>query len=226
MIFFEGMLVEFDMDIFWSLCVVMDCYFWEELQFCNIFNNYIYVLVFGYCFDGVVVCGVENLICCCLCDSLCVEGWVIYFEEMFFFVGFICDVFCVDEFFYVVLMKWVSCIYVEFGMYGGILSFDEVNCMMIDMVFYMEENFGCYDFEGYLWRFGLGSGYIIGKVQFEQLFFECVLQFGDDFRFGEFYDEVFYVGLIFFMLLCWELFGESDEVVFFWQVVMGQEFGE
>ncbi|MEM1246421.1 MAG: DUF885 family protein [Acidobacteriota bacterium] len=222
----EGTPAEFDTDTFWSPRAATDRHFWEELQFRNTFNNHIHASVPGHRFDGVVARGVENPIRRRSRDSSRAEGWATYLEEMFLLAGLTRDVPRADELFYVALMKRASRIYAEFGMHAGTLSLDEANRTMIDTVPYMEEDLGRYDLEGYLRRPGSGSGYIIGKVQLEQLLSERALQLGDDFHLGTFHDEILRAGLIPFTLFRWELLGMSDEVAPLWKAATGRELTE
>lgn len=217
---------EFDTDTFWSPRAATDRHFWEELQFRNALNNHIHASVPGHRFDGVVARGVENPIRRRSRDSSRAEGWATYLEEMFLLAGLTRDVPRADELFYVALMKRASRIYAEFGMHGGTLSLDEANETMIDTVPFMEEDLGRYDLEGYLRRPGSGSGYIIGKIQLEQLLSERALQLGEDFELGAFHDEVLRAGWIPFTLLRWELLGTSDEVAPLWKAATGQELTE
>ena len=94
---------------------------------------------------------------------------------------------------------------------------------MIDFVPYMEEDLGRYDLEGYLRRPGLGSGYIIGKIQLEKLLSERSLQLGEDFRLGAFHDDLLSRGMIPLTLIRWEMTGSDDEVGPLWKEATGTE---
>ncbi len=223
MTFPENTPAEFDTDTFWSPRAATDRHFWEELQFRNTFNNHIHASVPGHRFDGVVARGVTNPIRRRARDSSRAEGWATYLEEMFVLAGLTRDVPRADELFYVALMKRASRIYAELGMHAGTLSLDAANETMIDTVPYMEPNLGRYDLEGYLRRPGSGSGYIIGKVQLEQLLSERALEQGDAFHLGTFHDEVLRSGWIPFTLIRWEMLGAADEVAPLWKAATGQK---
>ncbi len=223
MTFPEGTPAEFDTDTFWSPRALTDRHFWEELQFRNTFNNHIHASVPGHRFDGVVSREVENPIRRRSRDSSRAEGWATYLEEMFLLAGLTRDEPRADELFYVALMKRASRIYAEVGMHSGELTLDEANRTMIDTVPYMEEDLGRYDLEGYLRRPGSGSGYIIGKVQLEQLLSERALQLGDAFDLGEFHDQILRSGWIPLTLIRWETTGESDEVAPLWKAATGRD---
>lgn len=212
----------FDTDTFWSPRALDDRHFWEELQFRNAFNNHIHASVPGHRFDGIVARTVENPIRRRARDSSRAEGWATYLEEMFLLAGLTREVPRADELFYVALMKRASRIYAEIGMHSGTLTFDEANRTMIDTVPFMEPDLGRYDLEGYLRRPGSGSGYIIGKVQLEQLLSERALQLGDAFDLGAFHDEVLRSGWIPLTLIRWEMTGMSDEVAPLWLAATGE----
>ena len=223
MTFPESTPAEFDTDTFWSPRALDDRHFWEELQFRNTFNNHIHASVPGHRFDGIVAREVENPIRRRARDSSRAEGWATYLEEMFLLAGLTRDVPRADELFYVALMKRASRIYAEVGMHSGELTLDEANRTMIETVPYMEEDLGRYDLEGYLRRPGSGSGYIIGKVQLEQLLSERALELGDDFDLGEFHDEILRSGWIPLTLIRWEMTGDSGEVEVLWKAATGRD---
>jgi hypothetical protein len=213
----------FDTDTFWSPRALTDRHFWEELQFRNTFNNHIHASIPGHRFDGMLARRVENPIRRDYGDSSRAEGWATYLEEMFLLAGLTRDVRQADQLFYVALMKRASRIYAETQMHAGELSLDEANRYMIEFVPYMEEDLGRYDLEGYLRRPGSGSGYIVGKIQIEQLLSERSLALGDDFTLGAFHDDLLSRGLIPLSLVRWEMTGEDDEVRMLWREALGQE---
>lgn len=213
----------FETDTFWSPRAATDRHFWEELQFRNTFNNHIHASIPGHRFDGVVARTVENPIRRRSRDSSRAEGWATYLEEMFLLAGLTRDVPRADELFYVALMKRASRIYAEIGMHSGSLSLDEANRTMIEGVPFMEPDLGRYDLEGYLRRPGSGSGYIIGKVQLEQLLSERALQLGEAFDLGAFHDRILRSGWIPLTLIRWELTGMAEEVAPIWKAATGGE---
>jgi uncharacterized protein (DUF885 family) len=89
----------------------------------------------------------------------------------------------------------------------------------------MEEDLGRYDLEGYLRRPGSGSGYIIGKIQLEQMLSEQAMELGDDFDLGAFHDAVLSRGMIPLTLIRWEMTGADDEVRALWREATGKELG-
>lgn len=213
----------FDTDTFWSPRALTDRHFWEELQFRNTFNNHIHASIPGHRFDGMLASRVENPIRRGYGDSSRAEGWATYLEEMFLLAGLTRDVPLADQLFYVALMKRASRIYAEIRMHAGELSLDEANRYMTEFVPYMEADLGRYDLEGYLRRPGSGSGYIIGKIQIEQLLSERSLALRDDFTLGAFHDDLLSRGLIPLTLIRWEMTGEHDEVRALWLEAVGRE---
>ncbi len=213
----------FETDTFWSPRALTDRHFWEELQFRNTFNNHIHASIPGHRFDGMVARRIENPIRRGYGDSSRAEGWATYLEEMFLLAGLTRDVPQADQLFYVALMKRASRIYAETKMHAGEFNLDQANRYMIEFVPYMEEDLGRYDLEGYLRRPGSGSGYIIGKIQIEQLLSERSLALGDDFTLGAFHDDLLSRGLIPLTLVRWEMTGQDDEVRALWQEAVGQE---
>lgn len=93
---------------------------------------------------------------------------------------------------------------------------------LIDYVPYMEPDLGRYDLEVYLRRPGLGSGYILGKIQLEKLLAERALALGADFDLGAFHDEILGRGMIPLSLVRWELTGSDDEVREIWKHAAGR----
>jgi hypothetical protein len=215
----------FDTDVFWSPRALTDRHFWEEIQFRNALNNHIHASVPGHRFDGLLARSVENPIRRGYGDSSRAEGWATYIEEMFVLAGLTDAVPQADELFYVALMKRASRIYAEAKMHAGEFSLEEANRYMIDYVPYMEPDLGRYDLAGYLRRPGSGSGYIIGKIQLEELLSERALELGSAFDLGAFHDEVLGQGMIPLTLIRWEMTGATDEVAPLWLEATGEPLG-
>jgi len=215
----------FDTDTFWSPRALTDRHFWEELQFRNTLNNHVHASIPGHRFDALVARGVENPIRRGYGDSSRAEGWATYIEEMFVLAGLTRDVPRADELFYVALLKRAGRIYAEASMHAGDFSLEEANRYLIDFVPYMEEDLGRYDLEGYLRRPGSGSGYIIGKIQLEQMLSEQALELGEDFELGAFHDDVLSRGMIPLTLIRWEMTGADDQVGVLWRAATGRELG-
>jgi hypothetical protein len=213
----------FETDVFWSPRALEDRHFWEELQFRDTLNNHIHASVPGHRFDGLLSGRVENPIRRRYRDSTRAEGWATYLEEMLVLAGITADRPRVTELFYIALMKRASRIYAETMMHAGRFSLDDANRYMIDYVPLMEEDLGRYDLEGYLRRPGLGSGYILGKIQLEQLLSERSLQLGDEFSLGAFHDDLLARGMIPLTLVRWEMTGYDDEVREHWGSMIGLE---
>jgi hypothetical protein len=211
----------FETDVFWSPRAVDDRHFWEELQFRDTLNNHIHASIPGHRFDGMLSQRVENPIRRRYGDSTRAEGWATYIEEMLVLAGITDDRPRARELFYVALMKRASRIYAETMMHAGRFNLDDANRYMIDYVPFMEEDLGRYDLEGYLRRPGLGSGYILGKIQLEQLLSERSLQLGDDFDLGAFHDDLLSRGMIPLTLLRWEMTGYDDQVREHWGKIVG-----
>ena len=207
----------FDTDTFFSPRALEDRHFWEELQFRNTFNNHIHASIPGHRFDGLMARNVENPIRRRASDSTRAEGWATYLEEMFLLAGLTRDVPRADELFYIALMKRASRIYAEIMMHAGRFTLDQANSFMIDNVPFMEEDLGRYDLEGYLRRPGSGSGYILGKVQLEQLLSERSLELGEAFDLGQFHDQLLQGGIVPLALVRWEMTGNDDQVAELWR---------
>jgi hypothetical protein len=212
----------FETDVFWSPRALTDRHFWEEIQFRNALNNHIHASVPGHRFDGLLARSVDHPIRRGYGDSSRAEGWATYIEEMFVLAGLTDAVPQADELFYVALMKRASRIYAEAKMHAGEFSLEEANRYMIDYVPYMEPDLGRYDLAGYLRRPGSGSGYIIGKIQLEELLSERALELGSAFDLGAFHDEVLGRGMIPLTLIRWEMTGATDEVAPLWLEATGE----
>ncbi len=213
----------FETDTFWSPRALTDRHFWEEIQFRNAFNNHIHASIPGHRFDGLLAQRVENPIRSGYGDSSRAEGWATYLEEMFLLAGLTRDVPRADELFYAALIKRASRIYAETQMHAGRMTLDQANRYMIEFVPYMEEDLGRYDLEGYLRRPGLGSGYILGKIQLEKLMSERASELGEDFDLGAFHDSILASGMIPFALVRWEMTGTEDEVKEIWRAATGRD---
>ncbi len=207
----------FDTDTYWSPRALVDRHFWEELQFRNTFNNHIHASIPGHRFDGLLARSGANPIRKRSSDSTRAEGWATYLEEMFLLAGLTREVPRADELFYIALMKRASRIYAEVMMHAGRFSLDEANAFMIDNVPFMEEDLGRYDLEGYLRRPGSGSGYILGKIQLEQLLSEQSLALGSAFELGEFHDRVLSYGIVPLALIRYEMTGRSEHFDQLWE---------
>jgi uncharacterized protein (DUF885 family) len=211
----------FDTDVFWSPRALGDRHFWEELQFRDTLDNHIHASIPGHRFDGLLSQRVENPIRRRYRDSTRAEGWATYLEEMLLLAGIADERPRAKELFYIALMKRASRIYAETMMHAGRFSLDDANRYMIDYVPFMEEDLGRYDLEGYLRRPGLGSGYILGKIQLEQLLSERSLQLGDSFNLGAFHDDLLSRGMIPLTMLRWEMTGYDDQVREHWGEIIG-----
>jgi hypothetical protein len=214
---------QFDTDTFWSPRARTDRHFWEEIQFRNALNNHIHASIPGHRLDGFLARRVENPIRRRYGDSSRAEGWATYLEEMFLLAGLTREVPRADELFYAALMKRASRIYAETMMHSGEFTLEQANRYMIEFVPYMEEDLGRYDLEGYLRRPGLGSGYILGKIQLERLLSERSLQLGESFELGVFHDDLLARGMIPLTLVRWEMTGADEEVRPLWREATGRE---
>ena len=215
---------EFESDVFWSPRAETDRHFWEELQFRNALNNHIHASIPGHRFDGELRERLENPIRRTHSESARAEGWATYLEEMLIQAGIAEDNPRVRELFYAALIKRGSRFFAEIGMHTGAMTLDEANAYMMEWVPYMEEDIGRYDLVGYLRRPGLGSMYLLGKTQIEQLISERAFQLGDEFDLGEFHDDLLSRGVIPLTLIRWEMAGLDDDVRAVWMDVVGKPF--
>lgn len=215
---------EFESDVFWSPRAKTDRHFWEEIQFRNALNNHVHASIPGHRFDGLLRERIQNPIRRTHRESGRAEGWATYLEELLVQAGITDDNPRARELFYAALIKRGSRFFAEIGMHTGQMTLEEANEYMIEWVPYMEEDLGRYDLAGYLRRPGLGSMYLLGKTQIEQLVSERAFQLGDDFDLGEFHDDLLSRGTIPVPLLRWEMTGADDEVRTIWQEVVGRPF--
>ena len=211
----------FETDVFWSPRALDDRHFWEEIQFRDTLNNHIHASIPGHRFDFMMSQRVDNPIRRRYRDSTRAEGWATYLEEMLVLAGITADRPRAQELFYIALMKRAGRVYAETMMHAGRFDLDDANRYLIDYVPLMEEDLGRYDLEVYLRRPGLGSGYILGKIQLEQLISERSLQLGDEFDLGAFHDDLLSRGMIPLTLLRWEITGYDDQVRNYWGEVVG-----
>ncbi|MDX1459796.1 MAG: DUF885 family protein [Xanthomonadales bacterium] len=215
---------EFETDVFWSPRARTDRHFWEELQFRNALNNHIHASIPGHRFDAEIRKRLDNPIRRTHSESARAEGWATYLEETLIQAGIADDSPRVRELFYAALIKRGSRFFAEIGMHTGEMTLDEANAYMMDWVPYMEEDLGRYDLVGYLRRPGLGSMYLLGKNQIEQLISERAFQLGDDFDLGEFHDDLLSRGIIPLTLIRWEMAGLDDDARVVWKDVVGKPF--
>ena len=217
---------EFETDVFWSPRATTDRHFWEELQFRNALNNHIHASIPGHRFDAELRQRLENPIRRTHSESARAEGWATYLEETLIQAGIAEDNPRVRELFYVALIKRGSRFFAEIGMHTGAMTLEEANAYMMEWVPYMEEDLGRYDLVGYLRRPGLGSMYLLGKTQIEQLVSERAFQLGDEFDLGEFHDDFLSRGTIPVTLIRWEMAGFDDDARAVWMDVVGKPFPE
>ena len=215
---------EFETDVFWSPRAKTDRHFWEELQFRNALNNHIHASIPGHRFDAELRKRLQNPIRRTHAESARAEGWATYLEETLIQAGIAEDNPRVRELFYAALIKRASRFFAEIGMHTGAMSLEEANAYMIEWVPYMEEDLGRYDLVGYLRRPGLGSMYLLGKSQIEQLVSERAFQLGEDFDLGAFHDDLLSRGTIPLTLIRWEMAGLDDEARAVWADVVGTPF--
>lgn len=215
---------EFESDVFWSPRAITDRHFWEELQFRNALNNHIHASIPGHRFDAEIRKRLENPIRRSHGESARAEGWATYLEETLIQAGIADDNPRVRELFYAALIKRGSRFFAEIGMHTGEMTLDQANAYMMEWVPYMEEDLGRYDLVGYLRRPGLGSMYLLGKTQIEQLVSQRAFQLGDDFDLGEFHDDFLSRGIIPITLIRWEMAGLDDEARAVWIDVVGKPF--
>lgn len=215
---------EFESDVFWSPRAKTDRHFWEEIQFRNALNNHIHASIPGHRFDAKLREQLDNPIRRTHGESARAEGWATYLEETLIQAGIADDNPRVRELFYAALIKRGSRFFAEIGMHTGEMTLDEANAYMMDWVPYMEEDLGRYDLVGYLRRPGLGSMYLLGKTQIEQLVSERAFQLGDDFDLGEFHDDFLSLGVIPVTLIRWEMAGLEDDARAVWTDVVGKPF--
>lgn len=215
---------EFESDVFWSPRAKTDRHFWEEIQFRNALNNHIHASIPGHRFDGMMREKLQNPIRRTHGESARAEGWATYLEETLIQAGIAKDNPRIRELFYAALIKRGSRFFAEIGMHTGEMTLDEANAYMMDWVPYMEEDLGRYDLVGYLRRPGLGSMYLLGKTQIEQLISERAFQLGDDFDLGEFHDDFLSRGIIPVTLIRWEMAGLDDAARAVWTDVVGRPF--
>jgi len=215
---------EFETDVFWSPRAKTDRHFWEELQFRNALNNHIHASIPGHRFDAEIRKRLDNPIRRTHGESARAEGWATYLEETLIQAGIADDNARVRELFYAALIKRGSRFFAEIGMHTGEMTLEEANAYMMDWVPYMEEDLGRYDLVGYLRRPGLGSMYLLGKTQIEQLVSQRAFQLGDAFDLGEFHDDFLSRGIIPVTLIRWEMAGLDDEARAVWTDVVGKPF--
>jgi hypothetical protein len=215
---------EFETDTFWSPRAETDRHFWEEIQFRNALNNHIHASIPGHRFDGMMRERLDNPIRRSHGESARAEGWATYLEELLVQAGIADDNPRVRELFDAALIKRGSRFFAEIGMHTGEMTLSEANAYMIDWVPFMEEDLGRYDLAGYLRRPGLGSMYLLGKTQIEQLISERAFQLGDGFDLGAFHDDFLSRGIIPVTLIRWEMTGIDDEVRSVWEDVVKRPF--
>ncbi|MGB5346673.1 MAG: DUF885 family protein, partial [Woeseia sp.] len=220
----DYMPAEFESDVFWSPRAKTDRHFWEEIQFRNALNNHIHASIPGHRFDAEIRKRLENPIRRTHGESARAEGWATYLEETLVQAGITEDDPRVRELFYAALIKRGSRFFAEIGLHTGEMTLDEANAYMMEWVPYMEEDLGRYDLVGYLQRPGLGSMYLLGKTQIEQLVSQRAFQLGDKFDLGEFHDDFLSRGIIPVTLIRWEMAGLDDEARVVWKDVVGRPF--
>ena len=215
---------EFESDVFWSPRAKTDRHFWEEIQFRNALNNHIHASIPGHRFDAEIRKRLGNPIRRTHGESARAEGWATYLEETLIQAGIAEDGPRVRELFYAALIKRGSRFFAEIGMHTGEMTLQEANAYMMEWVPYMEEDLGRYDLVGYLRRPGLGSMYLLGKTQIEQLVSQRAFQLGADFDLGEFHNDFLSRGMIPVTLIRWEMAGLDDEARAVWMDVVGKPF--
>jgi len=152
-------------------------------------------------------------------DGIRAEGWATGLEEMMLQLGFLDKHPRTKEITYVLLANRAARAITDLKMHSNEFSLEEAFQYLIEATPYWlkkDDLAAWFDLELYLRQPGYGMGYLLGKVQLEQLLSDRVSQLGDKFKLQHFCDEFLAAGMIPITLIRWELTGIEDQVKKFW----------
>ncbi len=147
------------------------------------------------------------------------EGWAYYQEEVIYQGGLLNDRPRATELHYLLQAKRAARVLPELMMHANEWDFATALESLITRTPYWMgpgDAIALFDMELYLRQPGYGLGYLIGKMQFEELLATRANQLGDAFDLREFHDEFLAFGVIPISLIRWEMTGLEDQVEGMW----------
>ncbi|MEX2531866.1 MAG: DUF885 family protein [Gemmatimonadota bacterium] len=147
------------------------------------------------------------------------EGWAYYQEEVIYQGGLLDDRPRATELHYLMQAKRAARVLPELMMHANEWDFaTALESLITRTPYWMEpgDAIALFDMELYLRQPGYGLGYLIGKMQFEELLATRANQLGDAFDLREFHDEFLAAGVIPISLIRWEMTGLEDQVEAMW----------
>lgn len=148
-------------------------------------------------------------------DGIRAEGWATGLEEMVLQLGFLDKFPRTREITYVLLANRAARAIADLKMHSNEFSFDEAFQYLIEATPYWleKDDFATwFDLELYLRQPGYGMGYLLGKIQLEQLLSDSAKQEGEMFSLRQFHDKFLEAGMIPISLIRWELTGLDDQI--------------
>jgi uncharacterized protein (DUF885 family) len=152
-------------------------------------------------------------------DGIRAEGWATGLEEMMMQLGFLDKLPRTREITYVLLVNRAARAIADLKMHSNEFTFEEAFQYLVDATpYWMEEDdlAAWFDLELYLRQPGYGMGYLLGKIQLEQLISDRANQLGDKFNLRQFHDEFLAAGMIPITLIRWEMTGLEDQIKKIW----------
>ena len=148
-------------------------------------------------------------------DFFRAEGMATGIEEVLMQMGLIADNPRARELGYILVAFRAARAMSELKMVSNELGFKEAIAYTVKHTprgYSKDDGLAWTELQCYLRFPGYGLGYLIGKLQLEQLIADYADQQGDDFRIGEFFGNFLNRGMLPIALLRWEMTGLDDEM--------------
>ncbi len=192
--------------------------FWEEVQFRDPLPDHLHAVIPGHRFDAWMHQRDRHPIRSSSSDSGRIEGWGFYLEEMLMQSGLLDERPRTKELFYIFQAARAVRNRVEVSLHSNRWSVSQAVRYMVETVPFMDEDAARVDCEIYLRQPGYGIGYVMGRLQIEQLLADRQQQLGDRFDLRAFHDQFLAAGWIPISLIRWEMTGLDDQAKVFWKV--------
>lgn len=152
-------------------------------------------------------------------DGIRAEGWATGLEEMMLQLGFLDKFPRTREITYILLANRAARAIADLKMHSNEFTFNEAFQFLVDATpYWLDENdlAAWFDLELYLRQPGYGMGYLLGKIQLEQLLSDRIDQLSEKFNLRQFCDEFLAAGMIPIALVRWEMTGQEDQIKKIW----------
>jgi len=191
--------------------------FWENVQFRDPRPDHVHAVIPGHRFDGKVKQNDTRAIRGRYSEGSRSEGWATYLEEAFLQSGLLDDRPRTRELFYWFLAKRAARNEPEVRLHENVWTIEQATDSMVKHVKWLDSGVARVDAEIYLRRPpGYGMGYLMGKLQMDELLSDAMWAAKDTFNLKAFHDRFMATGTIPISLIRWEMLGDDSQVRHLW----------